>query len=111
MRAVPIYWAYLLLALLVGCTSLEKPETFSEQLAYSEAGLTATYQTIGELKTSGKISAGKRDELVASADAVGAALDASRLALGLGDLSTASAKLRLAQDSLRLLQATLKGLK
>jgi hypothetical protein len=111
------YWAVVLLALLLGlsvawlegCSTLAKPQTINQRIAYvDEAGLTSSYQTIGELKVSGRIDAAKRDDLVGSADAVGSAVDAARTALASGDISTAEGKLRLARDGLMALQKILE---
>ena len=85
--------AVLLVLALAGCMAgLAKPETISQKIAYTEAGLTATYNTIRDLKAEGRISAATRDDLVGKADTAGRALDAARTALGSGDTSTALGK-------------------
>jgi hypothetical protein len=102
------YLVWALLLLLAGCASLVKPVSVRQSIAYTEGALTATYQSIGQLKAEGRISAEKRNELVAQADKVGDALDASRLALGVGDISTAEGKLQAARAVLVTLEAVLK---
>jgi len=102
----------LVLALmLAGCAAWVQPQTPDETAAYLEGGLTAAYQSIAEMRKSGRITADQRDALVADADIVGAALDAYGAIRKTGDLSTATAKLRLARDALTALQATLRSVK
>lgn len=100
--------AWLLLALLVGCASMTRPETFRQQVAYVEGGLTAAYQTIGQMKREGRIDAPKRDRLVAQADTVGLALDATHAALGQGNEPLAVQNLKLARAALVTLEQALK---
>lgn len=102
-------YAWFLFALLVaGCASMAKPETFRQQVAYVEGSLTAAYQTIGELKKTGRINAEKRDKLVGQADMVGLSLDATHAALAEGNDLAAAQNLRLARAALKTLEQALK---
>jgi hypothetical protein len=101
---------FLALLLLAGCASLVKPVSVRQSIAYSEGGLTAVYNTIRDFKREGRITAEKRDQLVAEADKVGVALDASRAALGTGDITTAEGKLQFARSALLALEAVLKDI-
>lgn len=104
-------YAFLLVLFLVGCAGMAKPETINQQIAYSEASLTATYQTIRDLKVSGRITAEKRDEMVAKADLVGSGLDASRGLLRDGLPSDALSMLQTTRSALLALQGVLKEVK
>jgi len=99
----------ILVILTTSCAGLVKPETINQKLAYSEASLTATYNTIRDLKVAGRISEQKRNELVTQADTAAAAVDAARTALGAGDTSTALGKLQVARSVLVGLEAILKN--
>ena len=114
MSPVRQYWGLMLaaaaLVFLAGCPGLVKPETINQRIAYSEAALTAAYETIGNLKTSGRIDAAKRDSLVREADKAGIAVDAARAALGKGLPNDALGRLQVAQAILVTLQKTLEEL-
>jgi hypothetical protein len=112
------YWLLMLLALLLGlsvawlegCSTLAKPQTINQRIAYSEATLTAAYESIGNLKTSGRIDAAKRDALVKEADKAGIAIDAARTALANGLPDDALGRLKVAQSVLTTLQKVLQEL-
>jgi hypothetical protein len=95
---------------LEGCSTLAKPQTMNQRIAYAEATLVAVYETIGSLKTSGRIDAAKRDELVKEADKAGIAVDAARTALANGLPDDALGRLQAAQAILVTLQRTLQEL-
>lgn len=104
---------YLLLwcvAVILGCSGVQ-PQTFRQQVAYVEGGLTAAYQTIGQLKVSQRIDAVKRDKLVAQADTVSTSLDAVYVALAAGNQDAAANSLILARSALLALQQALKEVK
>ena len=97
-------------AVIMGCSGVQ-PQTFRQQVAYVEGGLTAAYQTIGQLKATQRIDAQGRDKLVAQADTVGASLDAVHLALASGNQDAATNSLILARSALLALQQALKEVK
>ena len=108
----PAYWLLFVLALSIpyGCSQFVQPTSFRQQVAYVEGGLTAAYQTIGQLKVSGRITAEGRNKLVEQADVVGSALDATYAALAAGNEGQAANSLQIARTALIALQKALEGL-
>ncbi len=107
---ISMWLPYLGMLLLVACAQqLAQPQTFKQSIAYAEAGLTATYQTIATLKTEGRISAQTRNHLVSQADQVGDALDAARAASQVGNVTQANLSLETARAALIALQAVLRS--
>lgn len=99
---------FLFLSTLIGCAEFQKPDTIRQRIAYAEATLTASYQTVADLKRAGSITSESRDKLVADLDQAGFALDASTAALQNGLPDDALGRLRLAESILRAVQVTLK---
>lgn len=105
-------WFLLLTVFLVSaCGQMQKPETIKQRIAYAEATLTASYQTVADLKRAGTLSAERRDQLVADLDQAGFALDAAAASLKGGLPDDALGRLRLAESILRAVQTTLRGTK
>ena len=109
MRAINKWFLCALLTLLVGCASLglEKPQTFTERLAYGYAQHTAVLQGATSSLSVGAITADDAERILKESDSARVALDAARVAAGSGDVGTAEGRLAFAITALTQLQAYL----
>lgn len=100
---------FLLLILLVGCSSLVKPDTLEQRLMYAQAQVGAAYKTVANLRARDAISKEDGKAAIAKIDDVDQAVKLARTALVSGDVTTATGQLNAALSALLAIEATLKA--
>lgn len=100
---------FLLLILLVGCSSLVKPDTLEQRLMYAQAQVGAAYKTVANLRARDAISKEDGKAAIAKIDDVDQAVKLARTALVSGDVITATGQLNAALSALLAIEATLKA--
>jgi hypothetical protein len=103
------YSIFLLFALIAGCASLEKPQSFQEQILYTQYGLVAAVEIAADLKERGKLSQTDADKIVEQVQNADAALKAARMLSFQGKPKEAQDYLQTANGMLRQLEAYLKA--
>jgi hypothetical protein len=103
------YAIFLLLALIAGCASLEKPQSFQEQILYTQYGLVAAVEIASDLKERGKLSQADADKIVEQVQNADAALKAARMLSFQGKPKEAQDYLQTANGMLRQLETYLKA--
>jgi hypothetical protein len=103
------YSIFLLLALIAGCASLEKPQSFQEQILYTQYGLVAAVEIAADLKERGKLSQSDADKIVEQVQNADAALKAARMLSFQGKPKEAQDYLQTANGMLRQLEAYLRA--
>lgn len=104
MRQLNYLW--LILILIAGCASIAKPQSFDQQLAYVQSGITSVRQTATDLLRRDRITPSKALQINAEADKARAYV---RVARGLGDVPEGRDKLSLAVSILTSIEAELKS--
>ena len=99
---------FLLLVLLVGCSSFVKPDTLEQRLMYAQAQVGAAYKTVTDLRGREAISKEDGKKAIGQIDSADRAVKLARTALGQGDVSTAEGQLNAALTALLAIEATLK---
>lgn len=112
LHAHRLLYLFAFLALLASCEqlSMPKPQTIEQSILYVHGGITASYETIGDLVIAGQISTNQRDETVAQLDKGTALLKTARRALKAGDSAAAQTDLERAKSLLSMVESTLKSL-
>jgi len=97
-------------AVLAGCAALglEKPQSTEDQLRYGQAGVSAAYKTIADLKVAGSITVDEGIGLFKKTEAVELQLAAAETLLKGPQAGTAAGKITLALQALLLVQNELK---
>ena len=103
MRQLNYLW--LLLILIAGCASIAKPQSFDQQLAYVQSGITSVRQTTIDLLQRDRITPAKALQINAEADKARAALSVAR---GVGNTPAGQDSLALAVSILVSIEAQLK---
>jgi hypothetical protein len=103
------YSIFLLLALIAGCASLEKPQSFQEQVLYTQYGLVAAVEIAADLKERGKLSQDDADKIVEQVKQADAALKTARMLSFQGLPKDAQGYLQTANGMLRQLESYLKA--
>jgi len=102
---------FLLLVLMVGCSSFVKPDTLEQRLMYAQSQVGGAYKTVADLRARDAISKEDGKFAIAKIDEVDRLVKLSRTALGQGDISTAEGQLNAALSALLAIEATLKAKK
>ena len=100
---------FLLLVLIVGCSSFVKPENLEQRLMYAQAQVGAAYKTVANLRGRDAISKEDGKRIIEQIDSADKALKLARGSLGQGDISTAEGQLNAALTALLAIEATLKA--
>ena len=100
---------FLLLVLMVGCSSFVKPDTLEQRLMYAQAQIGAAYKTVSQLRGRDAISKEDGKRVIEQIDSADKAIKLARGALGQGDISTAEGQLNAALTALLAIEATLKA--
>lgn len=100
---------FLLLILLVGCSSFVKPDSLEQRLMYAQAQVGAAYKTIVDLRGRDAISKEDGKRVIEKIDTVDSTIKLARGALSQGDISTAEGQLNAALTALVAIEATLKA--
>jgi hypothetical protein len=103
------YSIFLLFALIAGCAALEKPQSFQEQVLYTQYGLVAAVEIAADLKERGKLSQTDADKVVEQVQNADAALKAARTFSFQGKPQEATQWLKTAQGLLTSLEAYLRS--
>ncbi len=103
------YSIFLLFALIAGCASLEKPQSFQESVLYTQYGLVAAVEIAADLKERGKISPMDADKIVEQVQHADAALKTARMLSFQGKPKEAQDWLQTANGMLRQLETYLKA--
>ena len=103
MRQLNYLW--LLLILIAGCASIAKPQSFDQQLAYVQSGITSAKQTAFDLLQRDRITPEKALEIDAEANKARAALSVAR---GVGNTPAGQDSLAVAVSILVSIEAQLK---
>lgn len=102
---------FLLLILLVGCSSFVKPDSLEQRLMYAQAQVGAAYKTVVDLRGRDAISKEDGKRVIEKIDSVDSTIKLARVALAQGDISTAEGKLNIALTALIAIESTLKAQK
>ena len=105
MRQLNYLW--ILVILIAGCASIAKPQSFDQQLAYVQSGITSVRQTATDLLARERITAVKALDINAECDKAKGYIKEAR---ALGATLEGADKLDLATNLLLTLEAQLKGL-
>lgn len=111
-RLFSLWIVPLLLTVFAGCAQvgLAKPESLEDQLRYGQAGVSAAYKTIGDLKSQGAISTDQGISMFKRAETMERDLAAGEALLKVpGGSGAASSKITLALQALTVLQAELRA--
>jgi hypothetical protein len=103
------YSIFLLFALIAGCAALEKPQSFQEQVLYTQYGLVSAVEIAADLKERGKLSQTDADKVVEQVQSADAALKAARTFSFQGKPTEATQWLKTAQGLLTSLEAYLRS--
>lgn len=116
MQLKHIHQYYYLAAVFLMLTACEgmlvpKPQNLEQGILYTQSGLTAAYQTVGDLVVQGRLTAPQRDEAVAQLDKGFEALQTAKIAWRAADTGAATTSLEKARSILLLVESTLKSIK
>jgi hypothetical protein len=98
-----------LMAITLGCSTITKPESIKQQIAYGYANLAAARDSVAGLLTRKAITKSEAQGFQANFDTVRAGLDTASAAAGAGDLGKAEDQLRLALSLLTAVETQLKA--
>jgi hypothetical protein len=102
------YLTFALFALIAGCASLEKPQSFQEQILYAQYGLVAAVEIAADLKQRGRISQTDANSIAEQVKTADAALKTARMLSFQGKPQEAQDYLQTANGLLRQLEAYLR---
>jgi hypothetical protein len=103
------YSIFLLFALIAGCASLEKPQSFQEQVLYTQYGLVAAVEIAADLRDRGRLSQDDANKIVEQVQQADAALKTARMLSFQGMPKEAQDYLQTANGMLRQLESYLKA--
>jgi hypothetical protein len=103
------YAIFLLFALIAGCASLEKPQSFQEQVLYTQYGLVAAVEIAADLRDRGRLSQDDANKIVEQVQQADAALKTARMLSFQGMPKEAQDYLKTANGMLRQLESYLKA--
>lgn len=102
-------FALLMMAVMVSCTTVPKPEGLDQQIAYGYASVAAVRNTAAELLTRRQITVGDAEVVQKQADTARLGLDQARTLLGQGLPNDARGQLLLATQVLTALETYLQS--
>ena len=100
---------FLLLVLMVGCSSFVKPDTLEQRLMYAQSQVGAAYKTVANLRGREAISKEDGKQAIDQIDSADKAIKLARGALVQGDTSGAEGWLNTALTALIAIESTLKA--
>ena len=111
MYATRAFYLLSLFALFAACAQfgVPSPKNTEQNIAYTYAGFTAAYKTVGDLRMQNSITSAQRDDAIKQLDLGSDALGIARAAWTTGNVTGTETGLKQAQSILLALQSVLQS--